>query len=137
MKVVLTFGVFDMLHLGHVKLFYNIKRVCKEKYGEDVLLKVAVQEQSFIGKFKPGTKVTYNTEERVFMIDSIRYVDEVVVYNIVAEDIKTIPFDVLALGPDQKSCWNMVPWCEEQGKDVVEIPRTEGISSTMLRSQKP
>lgn len=133
MKTVLTFGVFDMLHLGHVRLFYNIKKTCREKYGEEVYLKVAVQEQSYIEKFKPGTKVAYNTEERVFMLNSIKYVDEVVVYNVVADDMKVIPFDTLALGPDQISCINMIPWCEENGKDVVFIQRTEGISSSLLR----
>lgn len=136
MKSVITFGVFDMLHLGHVKLFYNIKCICKEKYGEEVILKVAVQNQDYVEKFKPGVKVAYNTEERVFMLNSIKYVDEVIVYDVVSEDMKKIPFDILALGPDQKSCWNMVPWCKENGRDILEVPRTEGISSTILRNQK-
>ena len=48
---------------------------------------------------------------------------------------KDIDFDVFAKGPDQTHAGfqRAVQWCEENGKTVVVIPRTEGISSTMLR----
>jgi glycerol-3-phosphate cytidylyltransferase-like family protein len=44
-------------------------------------------------------------------------------------------FDVFAKGPDQTHAGfqRAVEWCKANGKDVVVIPRTEGISSTMLR----
>ena len=79
--------------------------------------------------------MVYTTEERLFMVSSVRWVDEVVTYQDVDVDIQKIQFDVFAKGPDQQheGFQRAVKWCEENEKQVVTIPRTEGISSTMLR----
>lgn len=71
----------------------------------------------------------------MFMVSAIRWVDEVVTYNNVDLDIQHIDFDVFAKGPEQQHAGfqRAVAWCEANGKQVVIIPRTEGISSTMLR----
>lgn len=129
---ILTFGVYDMLHIGHILLFKHIKELFPE--GQCKLI-VAVQNADFILKYKPQTKMVYSTEERMFMVSSIRYVDEVISYSDVDKDIKRIDFDVFAKGPDQMHAGfqHAVKWCESKGKKVVVIPRTEGISSTMLR----
>ena len=132
MKTILTVGVYDMLHIGHILLFKHIKDVFP---GEDVHLLVAVQEDDVILKYKPKTKMVYTTEERMFMVSAVRWVDEVVTYRDVDIDIQHIDFDVFAKGPDQNHAGfqRAVAWCEANNKDVVVIPRTEGISSTMLR----
>ena len=128
MKKVLTFGVYDMLHIGHILLFQRAKAL-----GDHLI--VAVQEGDYILKYKPDTKMIYSTEERVYMVDSIKYVDEVVTYKDVDVDIQQIDFDIFAKGPDQQheGFQRAVRWCEQNGKEVVVLPRTEGISSTMLR----
>lgn len=130
MKKILTVGVYDMLHIGHILLFKHAKEICK-----DSQLIVAVQDGDLILKYKPGTKMVYTTEERLFMVSSIRYVDEVCVYKDVDIDIQKIDFDIFAKGPDQnhEGFQRAVKWCEAHGKEVVVIPRTEGISSTLLR----
>lgn len=132
MRTILTFGVYDMLHIGHILLFKHAKELFP---SEDCRLVVAVQNSDFILKYKPNTKMVYSTEERLFMVSSIRYVDEVVTYCDVDKDIQQIQFDVFAKGPDQchPGFQRAVEWCEANGKEVVVIPRTEGISSTMLR----
>lgn len=132
MRTILTFGVYDMLHIGHILLFKHAKELFPE---EECRLVVAVQESDFILKYKPNTKMVYNTEERLFMVSSIRYVDGVVTYCDVDKDIQKMQFDVLAKGPDQchAGFQRAVEWCKAHGKEVVVIPRTEGISSTMLR----
>ena len=131
MKTVLTVGVYDMLHIGHILLFKHAKECC----GPDSRLVVAVQDDASILKYKPGTKMIYTTEERRFMVSSIKWVDEVILYNDVDTDIQKMNFDVFAKGPDQthKGFQNAVEWCKANGKEVVVIPRTEGISSTLLR----
>jgi glycerol-3-phosphate cytidylyltransferase len=131
MKTILTVGVYDMLHIGHILLFKKAKEL-----GDRLV--VAVQDESVILKYKPQAKMIYSTEERCYMVSAIKYVDEVVVYKDVDKDIQHIDFDVFAKGPDQshKGFQNAVKWCEEHGKEVVVIPRTEGISSTMLREYK-
>lgn len=128
MKRVLTFGVYDMLHIGHMLLFKRAKAL------GDYLI-VAVQDGECILKYKPGTKMVYTTEERLYMVSTIRYVDEVVTYRDVDVDIKNIDFDVFVVGEDQKHAGfkRAMEWCRENGKEVVVLKRTEGISSTMLR----
>lgn len=132
MKKILTVGVYDMLHIGHILLFKHAKELFPD---EECQLIVAVQDGDFILKYKPEAKMIYNTEERIFMVNAVRWVDEVVVYKDVDVDIQHIDFDVFAKGPDQchVGFQRAVKWCEENGKQVVTVPRTEGISSTLLR----
>ena len=131
MKRVLTFGVFDLLHIGHVLLFKRAKAL------GDYLI-VAIQDGDYVRKYKPETNMVYTTEERAFMVSSLKYVDEVVIYKDVDQDIQHIDFDVFAKGPDQVHAGfqRAVEWCREKGKEVVVLPRTEGISSSMLREYK-
>lgn len=127
-KTVLTFGVYDMLHIGHILLFKRAK-----EYGDKLI--AAVQDGEVILKYKPDTKVVYTTEERLYMVSTIRYVDEVALYRDVDTDIRNFEFDILVLGQDQNHAGfqRAVEWCREHGKEVVRLPRTEGISSTLLR----
>lgn len=131
MKTVLTVGVYDMLHIGHILLFKKAKEL-----GDKLI--VAVQDSDVILKYKPNTEMVYSTEERCYMVSTIKYVDEVVVYKDVDVDIQNIHFDVFAKGPDQihSGFQKAVEWCEKNGKEVIVIPRTEGISSTMLREYR-
>ena len=71
----------------------------------------------------------------MYMVSTIRYVDKVVIYKDVDKDIQKIEFNVFAKGPDQNHAGfqHAVEWCHTNGKDVVVIPRTEGISSSILR----
>ena len=127
-KTVLTFGVYDMLHIGHILLFKRAK-----EYGDKLI--AAVQDGDVILKYKPDTRVIYTTEERLYMVSTIRYVDEVALYRDVDKDIRNFEFDILVLGQDQNHAGfqRAVEWCRENGKEVVRLPRTEGISSTLLR----
>lgn len=127
-KTVLTFGVYDMLHIGHILLFKRAK-----EYGDKLI--AAVQDGEVILKYKPNTRVIYTTEERLYMVSTIRYVDEVALYRDVDTDIRNFEFDILVLGQDQNhpGFQRAVEWCRENGKEVVRLPRTEGISSTLLR----
>ena len=71
MKKVLTVGVYDLLHIGHVNLFRRARAV-----GDQLV--VAVQESEVVLKYKPEAKLVYTTEERMYMVKAIRYVDEVI-----------------------------------------------------------
>lgn len=133
MKTFLTFGVYDILHVGHIILFKNIKNLIEDG---DCRLIVAVQNGERILKYKPNTTIINDTTTRMFMVKSIVYVDEVIEYSDVDIDIKYINFDAFVKGPDQnhdgfKRAEN---WCKINGKEVIVIPRTESISSTFLRS---
>ena len=130
MKKVLTFGVYDMLHIGHVLLFMKAREL-----GDKLI--VAVQDEGVILKYKPGTKMIYSTEERLFMVSSIKYVDEVITYKDIDIDIQNIDFDVFAKGPDQTHAGfqRAVDWCKKNGKIVKVIPRTPNISSSEIKAR--
>ena len=130
-KTFLTVGVFDLLHYGHFELF----RRAKELAGDNGRLVVAVQKDDFVLKYKPQTKLFYDWNKRVNMICALRYVDKVVPYEDIDDSIKHIDFDVFIVGEDQNHTGfqRAISWCHEHGKDVVLLPRTQGISSTMLR----
>lgn len=93
MKKVLTFGVFDYFHLGHLRLFENAK-----KLGDYLI--VAVQDGEFILKYKPTAKIFYTTDQRIELISSLKVVDQVITYENVDETIKKVDFDVFAIGGD-------------------------------------
>ena len=89
MVKILTFGVFDYFHLGHLRLFQQ----CKE-YADYLI--VAVQDADYILKFKPNATILYSTEERVEILQELRVVDKVVVYETVGVAVlKKIDFVLL------------------------------------------
>lgn len=128
MEKVITFGVFDYFHLGHLRLFQNARRL------GDYLI-VAVQDGAYIKKYKPDSPILYTTEERIELIEALRVVDEVIVYRDVNEDIKRVDFDIFAIGQDQRHSGfqQAVSYCEATGKKVVRMQRTEGISSSEIK----
>ncbi len=129
MKKVLTVGVYDLLHIGHVELFRKAKAL------GDYLI-VAVQSSEYVKKFKPEANMVYSTEERCYMVRSIRYVDEVVVYESVDDIVKNVDFNLFVKGPDQNHAGFVAAedYCKEKGIEVYTLPRTEGISSSDLKS---
>lgn len=131
MKKILTFGVFDFFHLGHLRLF----KQCKE-YADYLI--VAIQNEDYILKYKPNAKIMYTTEERVEMIEAIKLVDEVAVYDSVSiETLKKFDFDILALGEDHTGERFKIieEWCKNNGKEVVRLKRTKGICSTDIKGK--
>lgn len=129
MSKILTFGVFDYFHLGHLRLF----KQCKEH--ADYLI-VAVQDGESILKFKPEAKILYSTEERKEIIEALRVVDEVRIYDsLCPEYLETVDFDILALGEDHHGGRFDIAekWCLDHGKKVVRLKRTEGICSSNIK----
>ena len=128
---VLTFGVYDYLHYGHLKLFERAS-----KLGDYLI--VAVQKDEEIHKTKPEANMLYTLEQRMEFVGAIRFVDEVVPYTQVDEDIQLIDFDVFVLGGDQNHAGfqRAIKWAEDHGKQVVRLERTQGISSSMIKEKK-
>ncbi len=132
---ILTFGVYDYFHLGHLRLF----KQCK-KYADYVI--VAVQNGEYIKKFKPEANILYSTEERVEMLEALRVVDKVIVYDTVGVEAlemieNKVGFDILALGEDHRGeRFEVVEnWCNENDKKVVRLKRTPGIASSEIKDE--
>lgn len=130
MRKVITVGVFDYFHLGHLRVFENAK-----KLGEYLI--VAVQDGDCILKTKPDANILYTTEQRVDLVKALRVVDEVIIYEDVDTILPEIDFDVFAIGGDQThdGFKRAVRWCEENGKEVIRLPRTPGICSSQIKDQ--
>ena len=131
-KTAITFGVFDLLHFGHFELFRHIR----ELVGCGGKVYVMLQIDESIAKYKPGCKSVYDFATRKSMIETLRTVDKAIPYDAVGvEAVKNVDFDVLVCGPEHTNerFQTLFKWCEANGKDVVVLPRTQGISTTRLK----
>jgi glycerol-3-phosphate cytidylyltransferase len=97
LKVGFTCGAFDLLHAGHVLMFKEAKSVCD-------LLIVGVQSDPSIDRPEKN-KPIQSHKERIIMTESIKYVDQIVLYN-TEEDLDTllkeIKPDIRIIGVDHK-----------------------------------
>lgn len=130
MKKVITVGVFDYFHLGHLRLFENAK-----KLGDYLI--VAVQDGDCILKTKPNANVLYTTEQRVALVRALRVVDEVIIYQDVDKILPQVEFDIFAIGGDQThpGFQRALDWCKRHDKEIVRLPRTPGICSSDIKAQ--
>lgn len=132
-KTAITFGVFDLLHFGHFELFRRIR----ELVGESGRVYVMLQMDEMIAKYKPGCKSVYDFTTRQKMLETLRTVDKAIPYDVVGIDaVKDVDFDILVVGPEHTNerFQRLFKWCAENGKEVVTLPRTDGISTTRLKT---
>lgn len=130
-KTAITFGVFDLLHFGHFELFRRIRDIVSENGKVYVMLQV----DEWVSKYK-DVKLVYNFEMRKKMIDTLRTVTEALPYETVGVSaVENLDFDVLVVGSEHTNerFQALFKWCEANGKSVVTLPRTEGISTTKLK----
>jgi glycerol-3-phosphate cytidylyltransferase len=123
-KVVLTYGTFDMFHIGHLNLLKRLSEL-----GDKLIVAVSTDEFNELkGK---STIIPY--EQRASIVEAIKYVDMVIPENDWAqkvEDIKKYNVDIFSMGHDWQGKFDeLKEYCE-----VVYLPRTEGISTTQLKS---
>ena len=123
MKKVLTYGTFDMFHIGHLNLLKRAKEL-----GNYLIVGVSTDE---FNKIK-GKKTLIPFEERKEIVKSIKYVDLVIPernWEQKINDIKKYKVDVFVMGDDWRGKFDFLKdYCE-----VVYLPRTEGISTTKLK----
>ena len=129
MKKVITVGVFDYFHLGHLRLFQQAKNL------GDYLI-VAVQDNEWIKKTKPDANIMYSTQQRIELVSALRIVDEVIVYTDVDVTLPTVDFDIFAVGEDQNhnGFKRAIEWCNNSGKQIVRLYRTPNICSSSIKS---
>lgn len=126
MVKVITYGTYDLLHQGHINLLRRAKAL------GDYLI-VGVTSDSFdIGRGK--LNVRNNMLERVEAVKATGYADEVIIEDYQGQkidDIQRYNIDIFAIGSDWEGKFDYLKeYCK-----VVYLPRTEGISSTLLRAK--
>lgn len=126
MKKVITYGTFDMLHQGHINLLRRARAL------GDYLI-VGVTSDSF-DRDRGKLNVRNDVLERVEAVRQTGFADEIVIEDYVGQkidDIQKYGIDIFAIGSDWEGKFDYLrEYCE-----VVYLPRTEGISSTMLRNE--
>ena len=120
MKKVFTTGTFDILHYGHINLLRRAKEL-----GDYLIVGVNVNPD--------GKTPFYSAEERKLMLESIRYVDEVVLLNCQEDKFKYLEdADVFACGEEYRN-FHDIPRIAEYA-EIAFLSRTEGISTTKIKS---
>lgn len=126
MKKVITYGTYDLLHLGHINLLRRAKEL------GDYLI-VGVTSDSF-DRGRGKLNVRNNVLERIEAVKATGYADEVIIEDYLGQkidDIQKYDVDIFAIGSDWAGKFDYLnEYCK-----VVYLPRTEGISSTMLRAE--
>lgn len=126
MKKVITYGTYDLLHQGHINLLRRAKEL------GDYLI-VGVTSDSF-DRGRGKLNVRNNVLERVEAVKATGYADEVIIEDYVGQkidDIQKYNVDIFAIGSDWEGKFDYL----NEFTKVVYLPRTEGVSSTMLRAE--
>lgn len=125
MKRILTYGTYDLLHYGHIRLLKRAKEL-----GDYLIVALSTDEFNAT----KGKKAYHNYETRKKMLEAIRYVDLVIPeenWDQKINDVKEYHVDVTVMGGD----WEGNPKFEELREycDVVYLPRTEGVSTSKIK----
>ncbi len=124
---VITYGTYDLLHQGHINLLQRAKAL------GDYLI-VGVTSDSF-DRGRGKLNVCNNVLERVEAVKATGLADEIIIEDYLGQkidDIQKYGIDVFAIGSDWEGKFDYLnEFCK-----VVYLPRTEGISSTLLRQKK-
>lgn len=122
-KKIITYGTFDLFHVGHVALLRRLKSL-----GDYLIVGVSTDEFN-AGK---GKKSIFPYEQRAEILRSIRYVDEVIpetCWEQKAQDVERLSVDCFAIGDDWRGKFDFLKsQCE-----VVYLPRTPEISTTDIK----
>lgn len=127
MKKVITYGTYDLLHQGHINLLRRAKEL------GDYLI-VGVTNDNF-DRERGKLNVCNNVLERVEAVKATGLADKIIIEDYFGQkidDIQKYNVDIFAIGSDWEGKFDYLnEYCK-----VVYLPRTEGISSTMLREEK-
>ncbi|HBI72910.1 MAG TPA: glycerol-3-phosphate cytidylyltransferase [Lachnospiraceae bacterium] len=123
MKKVITYGTYDLLHVGHINLLRRAREL-----GDYLLVVLSSDEFNAIKH-----KTAYHSyEDRKIILESIRYVDKVIPEYTWDQKIKDVidnDIDIFVMGDDWKGQFDFLKeYCE-----VIYLPRTKGISTTKIK----
>ena len=126
MKRILTYGTFDLLHYGHIRILKRAKEL-----GDYLVVALSTDEFNAI----KGKKAYHNYETRKKMLEAIRYVDLVIPENEweqKLQDVKDYKIDVVVMGDDWAGSDKfdyLKDYCE-----IAFLERTPGISTSQIKN---
>ena len=123
MRTVITYGTFDILHVGHINLLRRARAL-----GDRLLVGLSTDEFN-LGKHKSAL---LNFDNRKAVLESIRYVDAVFPecsWDQKVDDVRRFSADVFVIGDDWSGKFDfLMDYCE-----VRYLPRMADISTTEIR----
>lgn len=122
-KTVITYGTYDMFHVGHLNLFRRLKDL-----GDKLIVAVSTDEFNAL----KGKRTLIPYAQRAEIIESIKYVDMVIPetnWEQKVEDVKKYKCDVFAIGDDWEGKFDFL----KEHCEVIYLNRTDGISTTELK----
>ena len=125
MKIVITYGTFDLLHYGHINLLRRAKAL-----GDYLIVALSTDEFNWNAKQK---RCYFKYEQRKAMLESIRYVDLVIAENSWEQkcaDVHEYHADIFVIGDDWKGKFDFL---KKENVDVIYLPRTPEISTTQIK----
>ena len=124
-KTILTYGTFDMFHIGHLELLKRLKAL-----GGKLIVAVSTDEFNEL----KGKKTIIPYFQRRSIVEAIKYVDMVIPENNweqKMEDVQKYKVDIFAMGNDWSGKFDFL----EEYCEVMYLSRTDGISSTDLKEK--
>jgi glycerol-3-phosphate cytidylyltransferase len=126
-----TSGVFDLFHVGHVRVLKKAKSLCDK-------LIVGVSTDNLVKKYKNKYPII-SQKERIEVVKNNRYVDYVISQNSLNKFInwKKLKYDIMFVGDDW---YNTSKWREldkkfkQVGVRIIYLPYTKGTSSTKINN---
>lgn len=122
---VITYGTFDLFHVGHVEILRRAK-----KLGDYLVVGLSSDEFNL----EKGKTSFYSFEERKRILESIRFVDEVIKeekWEQKVEDIEKNEIDIFVMGDDWIHKFDFLKnYCE-----VRYLPRTANISTSFIKNE--
>lgn len=125
MKRILTYGTYDLLHYGHIRLLKRAKEL-----GDYLIVALSTEEFNEL----KGKKTYHNYQTRKEMLEAIRYVDLVIpeeTWEQKISDVQKYHVDTVVMGSDwanNEKFEILRDYCE-----VMYLDRTEGISTTKIK----
>ena len=123
MKRVLTYGTFDLFHIGHIRLLERARAL-----GDSLVVGLSTDEFNL----KKGKKSVFGYAERSAILGAVRHVDKIIPENNweqKLDDVIANEISVFVIGDDWEGKFDFLkPHCE-----VVYLPRTSDISTTYIK----
>jgi len=129
MRIIWINGCFDVVHRGHIELFKYAKSF-------DGMVVVGIDSDDRVRSLKGETRPINNQEDRKFLLESVRYIDKVVVFNTEEELATAINLhnpDIMIIGSDYK---NKKVVGKEYAKELVFFERFGTYSTTNILEKK-
>jgi len=122
---VITYGTFDLLHIGHIRILERAK-----KLGDFLIVGLSTDEFNI----KKNKLAYFSYEERRLILESIKFVDLVIpetCWEQKIKDIKKYKVDIFVIGDDWRGKFDYL----EEYCQVIYLPRTPDISTSKIKKE--